>query len=147
MRSRGTGTPIRSRDDKAKATMQKCYESETEKYHASETASVPRTSSLPSPPYRATGMYGTSRYGTDQSMLLQKSEHFTTEVLADQKMMKTWTMLAKEMWISGSICSWITNKKIMLYTILQMNTIMTRRMLQMSSKCRAELTKRAAGMG
>jgi hypothetical protein len=74
MRSRGTGTPIRSRDDKAKVTMQKCYESETEKYLASETVSVPRTSSLPSPPYRAMGTYGTSRYGTDQSMLLQKSE-------------------------------------------------------------------------
>ena len=70
----GTGTPIRSRDDKAKPTMQKCYESEAEKYHASETVSVPRASSLPSPPYRATGMYGTSRYVTDQSVLLQKSE-------------------------------------------------------------------------
>lgn len=74
MRSRRTGTPIRSRDDKAKPTMQKCYESEAEKYHASETVSVPRASSLPSPPYRATGMYGTSRYVTDQSVLLQKSE-------------------------------------------------------------------------
>ncbi|EES00205.1 hypothetical protein BDA96_03G050300 [Sorghum bicolor] len=74
MRSRGTGTPLRSRNDKAKATLQKCYESETEKYHVSETVSIPRTSSLPSPPYRAIGMYGTSRYGTDQSMLLQKSE-------------------------------------------------------------------------
>jgi hypothetical protein len=75
MASRGTGTPMRSRDDRGKATMQQCYESETEKYHASETVSVPRTSSLPpSPPYRAVGMYGTPRYPTDQSILLQKSE-------------------------------------------------------------------------
>ena len=75
MASRGTGTPMRSRDDKGKATMQQCYESETEKYHASETVSVPRTSSLPpSPPYRAVGMYATPRYPTDQSVLLQKSE-------------------------------------------------------------------------
>jgi len=75
MASRGTGTPMRSRDDKGKATMQQCYESDTEKYHASETVSVPRTSSLPpSPPYRVVGMYGTPRYPTDQSILLQKSE-------------------------------------------------------------------------
>ncbi|RLN25548.1 uncharacterized protein C2845_PM07G00590 [Panicum miliaceum] len=75
MASRGTGTPMRSRDDKGKATMQQCYESENEKYHASETVSVPRTSSLPpSPPYRAVGMYGTPRYPTDQSILLQKCE-------------------------------------------------------------------------
>ncbi|OEL15104.1 hypothetical protein BAE44_0023879 [Dichanthelium oligosanthes] len=75
MASRGTGTPMRSRDDKGKATMRQCYESETEKYHASETFSVPRTSSLPpSPPYRAVGIYGTPRYPTDQSMLMQKNE-------------------------------------------------------------------------
>ncbi|RCV24916.1 hypothetical protein SETIT_5G124600v2 [Setaria italica] len=75
MASRGAGTPMRSGDDKDKATMQQCYESETEKYHASETVSVPRTSSLPpSPPYRAVGMHGTPRYPADQSMLLQKSK-------------------------------------------------------------------------
>ncbi|CAO2161285.1 unnamed protein product [Urochloa humidicola] len=75
MAPRETGTPMRSRNDKGKATMQQCYESETEKYHASETVSVPRTSSLPpSPPYRVVGMYGTPRYPTDKSILLQKSE-------------------------------------------------------------------------
>jgi hypothetical protein len=76
MRSRGTGTPMRSRDDKGKATIvqRDPNKSEIEKYHASETASVPRTSSLPSPPYRAIGMYGTSRHPTDQSMLVQRHE-------------------------------------------------------------------------
>ncbi|XP_062194374.1 uncharacterized protein LOC133897599 [Phragmites australis] len=74
---RGIGTPVRSRDDKGKVTNLQCdtNESEIEKYHASETASLPRTPSLPpSPPYRAIGMYGTARYPTDQSMLLQKNE-------------------------------------------------------------------------
>uniref|UniRef100_A0A0A9CZJ4 Uncharacterized protein n=1 Tax=Arundo donax TaxID=35708 RepID=A0A0A9CZJ4_ARUDO len=97
MSSRGTGTPGRSRGDigapgrsrgdidtpgrsggdKGKTTMLQYdpNESEIEKYHASETVSQPRTSSLPpSPPYRATGMYGTARYLTDQSMPLQKNE-------------------------------------------------------------------------
>ncbi|KAF8704807.1 hypothetical protein HU200_031044 [Digitaria exilis] len=75
MASRGAGTPIRSRDGKGTATMQQRYETETEKYHASETVSVPRSSSLPpSPPYRTVGMHGTPRYPTDQSTMLQKSE-------------------------------------------------------------------------
>uniref|UniRef100_A0A0A9FBC0 Uncharacterized protein n=1 Tax=Arundo donax TaxID=35708 RepID=A0A0A9FBC0_ARUDO len=87
MSSRGTGTPGRSRGDigrpgrsrgdKGKATMLQYdpNESEIEKYHASETVSQPRTSSLPpSPPYRAIGMYGTARHLADQSMPLQKNE-------------------------------------------------------------------------
>jgi hypothetical protein len=76
IRSRGTGTPMRSKDDKGKATIvqRDPNESEIEKYHASETVSVSRTSSLPSPPYRAIGMYGTSRYPTDQSTLLKRHE-------------------------------------------------------------------------
>jgi hypothetical protein len=75
MTSRGTGTPMRSRDDKGKTTAQQCYESETENYHASETVSIPRTSSLPpSPPYRAAGMQGTPRYPADQSILQQKNK-------------------------------------------------------------------------
>ncbi|GJN37319.1 hypothetical protein PR202_gb26257 [Eleusine coracana subsp. coracana] len=75
MRSRGTGTPMRSKDDKGKATIVQSdlNESDVEKYHASETVSVPRSSSLPpSPPYRAVGMYGTARSHTDQ--LLQRNE-------------------------------------------------------------------------
>jgi hypothetical protein len=78
MRYRGTSTPpMRSRDDKGKATIvqRDPNESDVEKYHASATISVPRTSSLPpSPPYRAVGMYGTARHPTDQSMLSQRHE-------------------------------------------------------------------------
>ncbi|KAG8053250.1 hypothetical protein GUJ93_ZPchr0001g32981 [Zizania palustris] len=71
MASRGTSTPGRSRDVKGKAAMLQC-ESETEK---SQTVSLPRTSSVPpSPPYRATGMYGMPRYPTEQSVPLQKNE-------------------------------------------------------------------------
>jgi hypothetical protein len=66
------GTPTRSRDVRGKAAM---LESETEKSYASQTVSLPRTSSVPpSPPYRATGSYGMPRYHTDQSLPLQKNE-------------------------------------------------------------------------
>ncbi|TVU21539.1 hypothetical protein EJB05_31180, partial [Eragrostis curvula] len=76
MRSRRTVTPLRSRDDKGKATIVQYdpNESDIEKYHASETVSRPRTSSLPpSPPYRAVGVYG-ARYPTDQTMVSQRDD-------------------------------------------------------------------------
>ncbi|KAF7028459.1 hypothetical protein CFC21_040378 [Triticum aestivum] len=73
MVSRGVGTPIKSRDGKGKAAM---LESETERsHHASQTVSFPRTPSVPpSPPYRATGVYGTPRYHTEQSLPVQKDD-------------------------------------------------------------------------
>lgn len=68
MAARGIGTKT---DTKGKAAM---LESETEKSHASQTVSFARTSSVaPSPPYRATGVYGMPRY-PEQSLLLQKNE-------------------------------------------------------------------------
>ncbi|KAF7021588.1 hypothetical protein CFC21_034508 [Triticum aestivum] len=73
MASRGVGTPIKSRDGKGKAAM---LESETERsHHASQTVSFPRTPSVPpSPPYRATGVYGAPRYHTEQSLPVQKDD-------------------------------------------------------------------------
>lgn len=67
------GTPIKSRGDKGKAAM---LESETERsHHASQTVSFPRTPSVPpSPPYRATGVYGMPRYPTEQSLPVQKDD-------------------------------------------------------------------------